>query len=421
MKTFLSLLFIYGLFFFTSCFNQDQNQNAETDHSDTGVLIASNDQSSDLKEMERNIVIEGGMEDGRKENDIQNTGRRQKTEDRSLNELQPINQSTKVLEEKVGREEGMKVEDEKENTEYRIQNGEVRRQKVEDGRPKKSGDGSQQETVVRDQKKEDGKENEQPNNSINQATKAQGGTEEMGGREEGVKVEKPQTTNQKPQTAKPQTTPPQFNHDKWDQLLKKYVSASGKVNYKGFKTDETALKAYLNALENNPIQNSWSKSKKMAYWINAYNAYTIKMIVDNYPVSSITKLHGGKPWDYKWVKLNGKTYTLNNVENDILRPEYKDARIHFAVNCAAQSCPPILNKAWTENNLNQMLEKQAKAFVNNPKYNKISSDEIEISQIFEWYAVDFGNIIDFLNKYSDTKINKNAKVKYKEYNWALNE
>jgi len=214
---------------------------------------------------------------------------------------------------------------------------------------------------------------------------------------------------------------PPLSHDQWDQLLKKYVSPSGKVNYKAFKSENAKLDTYLKYLNDNSIQDTWSKAKKMAYWINAYNAFTIKLIVDNYPVSSITKLHGGKPWDAKWINLGDKTYTLNNIENDILRPKYKDARIHFAVNCAAQSCPPIINKAWTEGNLNQLLEKQAKAFINNSKFNSISANEIEISKIFEWYAVDFGNIIDYLNKYSTTKINKNAKVKYKEYDWALNE
>jgi len=212
-----------------------------------------------------------------------------------------------------------------------------------------------------------------------------------------------------------------FNHDKWDQLVRKYVSASGKVNYKGIKTEKANLDAYLKNLDDNPIRDNWSKAKKMAYWINAYNAFTIKMIVDNYPVSSIIKLHGGKPWDVKSIHLGGKTYNLNNIENDILRPKYKDARIHFAVNCAAQSCPPILNQAWTESNLSQMLEKQTKTFINNAKFNTIKSSEVEISKIFEWYAVDFGNIVDYLNKYSNTQINKNAKVKYKEYDWTLNE
>ncbi len=214
---------------------------------------------------------------------------------------------------------------------------------------------------------------------------------------------------------------PQFSHTAWDQLLRKYVSANGKVNYKGLKKDKAALNAYTQYLQDNPIQDSWSKSKKIAYWINAYNAFTVKLIVDNYPIASITDLHGGKPWDHKWIKIDGKTYTLNNIENDILRPKYKDARVHFAVNCAAKSCPPLLNRAWTADNLNRNYEKQAKAFINNNQYNKIASGKIEISKIFEWYAVDFKELIPFLNKYSTTKIDAGATVNYVEYDWKLNE
>lgn len=212
-----------------------------------------------------------------------------------------------------------------------------------------------------------------------------------------------------------------LSHEIWDQLLRQNVSASGKVNYKGFKAKETELDKYLKLLADNPIQPSWSRGQKMAYWINAYNAFTVKLIVKNYPVTSITKLHGGKPWDAKWIKLGEKTYTLNNIENDILRPKYKDARIHFAVNCAAHSCPPLLNRAWTAANLQRYFEQQAKKFVNNSKFNKIAADKVEISKIFEWYAGDFGNIIEYLNKYSNTKINADAQVAYMEYDWALNE
>jgi uncharacterized protein DUF547 len=211
-----------------------------------------------------------------------------------------------------------------------------------------------------------------------------------------------------------------FSHEAFDQLLKKYVSAKGAVNYSGFKSEESKLDTYLKSLEENPPTNDWSKNKKMAYWINLYNAATIKLILKNHPVSSITKLHGGKPWDVSWVKSGNKTYSLNNIENDILRPIYKDARIHFAVNCAAKSCPPLLNSAWTESNLSQNLEQQTRNFINNAKQNKITANSVEISKIFEWYAVDFGNIVDFLNKYANLKINSGAKVTYKEYNWDLN-
>ncbi|MFT6358233.1 MAG: hypothetical protein ACJAYJ_002454 [Saprospiraceae bacterium] len=211
------------------------------------------------------------------------------------------------------------------------------------------------------------------------------------------------------------------NHSAWNDLLEKNVSAAGKVNYKGFKAQKTVLQNYLDELAANPPTNSWGRKEAMSYWINAYNAFTVKLIVDNYPLKSITDLEGGKPWDKKWIKLGGKTYSLNNIENDILRPKYKDARIHFAVNCAAISCPPILNKAWTASNLNANFNRQAKAFINNPKFNKTSADAVEISKIFDWYAADFDDIITYLNKYSTTKINAGAKVSYMEYDWALNE
>lgn len=236
-----------------------------------------------------------------------------------------------------------------------------------------------------------------------------------------VKEEPKDEVNEEPKEEEP-VIPAAPTHQNWDKLLRKYVTASGKVNYKGFKADQAALQAYLDELASNPIQSSWTRNEKMAYWINAYNAFTIKLIVDNYPTQSITKLHGGKPWDVKWIKLGDKTYTLNNIENDILRPQYKDARIHFAVNCAALSCPPIINKAWTAQNLKSTLNAQAKKFINNTKYNTITADKVVISKIFEWYAVDFGSsIIDYLNKYSNTKINPNATVEYMEYNWGLNE
>lgn len=232
-------------------------------------------------------------------------------------------------------------------------------------------------------------------------------------------MEKQSKVEEAPKVEKPKTMVP--DHAAWNTLLQKNVSATGKVNYKGFKAQQAELDKYLSELAANPPTSSWGRKEAMAYWINAYNANTVKLIVDNYPLSSITNLEGGKPWDKKWIKLGDKTYSLNNIENDILRPKYKDARIHFAVNCAAKSCPPILNKAWTPANLNANFEKQAKAFINNSAHNKISADAIEISQIFEWYAEDFDDIVTFFNKYSTTKINSGAKVSYKQYDWALNE
>lgn len=210
------------------------------------------------------------------------------------------------------------------------------------------------------------------------------------------------------------------SHSAFNTLLNKYVTSSGTVNYAGFKSQKSTLDNYLNDLAENPVQSSWSKNEKMAYWINLYNAATIKLILDNYPTSSIKNINGGKPWDKRWIKSGSKTYTLNEIENSILRPQFNDARIHFAVNCAAISCPRLMNKAFTASNLNSLLDENARWFINNTTFNSLSAKKVEISKIFDWYAADFGNIIDYLNKYATTEIKSNAKVTYKAYDWDLN-
>lgn len=212
---------------------------------------------------------------------------------------------------------------------------------------------------------------------------------------------------------------PIVDHSVFHKLLSNNVSSSGVVNYKAFVSND-GFESYLSQLAGTDIS-SLSKSAQLAYWINAYNAFTIRKISNNYPLGSITDLDGGKPWDAKWIKLNGKTLSLNDIENVIIRPQFKEPRIHFAVNCAAKSCPPILNAAYSAGNLNTNLEKSTKAFINNSKYNSISKDKVVISKIFDWYKEDFGNVISYLNKYSDVKINENATVEYNDYDWSLND
>ena len=208
------------------------------------------------------------------------------------------------------------------------------------------------------------------------------------------------------------------DHKAFDALLRKHVSSSGVVNYAGFKSDVSKLDAYLANLSANPVKDSWSRNEKLAYWINAYNANTIKLIVNNYPIAKITDLDGGKPWDRKWIKLGTKTYSLNNIENDIIRPQFKEPRIHFAVNCAAKSCPTLMNKAWLPNSLESDFTKMTKAFINNSSFNEISSGGATVSKIFEWYGEDFGDVKAFINRYANTKVN--GDIKFKDYDWSLN-
>lgn len=219
-------------------------------------------------------------------------------------------------------------------------------------------------------------------------------------------------------------------HDLWNRLLKKHVTVEGNVNYKGFVKDSLELNRYLALLKANHPEDSWSSDEKMAYWINAYNAFTVKLIVDNYPVKTIKEL-GGKiykvntPWARSWIKLGDETYSLDNIEHGILRKEWSEPRIHFAVNCASYSCPRLRSEAYTAENLNAQLDDQAKYFINNSIKNEIkSADEAELSKLFSWFKGDFtknGSLIEFLNKYADTKLNKGAKISHKDYGWNLNE
>lgn len=212
-----------------------------------------------------------------------------------------------------------------------------------------------------------------------------------------------------------------LSHSVFNQLLEENISNNGSVNYKGFIKSRSIFKEYLKMLETNLPQDNWTHNDKLAYWMNVYNAFTIKLIIDNYPTASIKDIKDA--WDSRFFKLGKKWYNLNEVEHKILR-KMGDARIHFGINCASFSCPPILNKAFTAANVNDELDFLAKRFINDTQRNKISSDRIELSKIFQWFGKDFkteGSLIDFLNKYSEVKINSNAKKTYLKYNWDLNE
>lgn len=212
-----------------------------------------------------------------------------------------------------------------------------------------------------------------------------------------------------------------FNHSDWNILLQKNVSDKGNVNYKGFKKEELKLKSYLTSLSKNIPDDSWSKDEKMAYWINGYNAFTIQLILDNYPISSIKDIDN--PWDIEFINLGDKTFSLNDIEHEILR-KMNDPRIHFGIVCASVSCPKLQNVAFEASSLNSQLDIATKGFLADPARNNLSENSIEISKIFKWFSKDFkneGSLIDFLNKYAEITISQNAKKSYKDYDWNLNE
>ncbi len=209
-------------------------------------------------------------------------------------------------------------------------------------------------------------------------------------------------------------------HEIWDDLLKKYVDPSGKVDYDGFVRDRQVLEQYLDQLSTKVPTDRASKSEQLAYWINAYNAYTVYLIVRNYPVKSILDLYDGKPWDHKWIEIGSDSYSLNDIEHTIIRKRYADPRIHFAVNCASKSCPPLASTAFTSENYEELANRLTRQFINDPDYNRISSNNVELSRIFEWYSSDFGDLIAFLNRYSQKQINTGASISYLDYDWNLN-
>jgi len=213
------------------------------------------------------------------------------------------------------------------------------------------------------------------------------------------------------------------NHNNWDELLKKHVTKEGKVNYKGIKSD-VSFKEYLKTLSNSSPNKSWSVNERLSFWINAYNAFTIELILKNYPTKSIKNIKD--PWDQKFIKIGGKTMSLNTIEHEILRKKFNEPRIHFAIVCASESCPKLLNQAFLPVTLAKQLDSQARSFINDPTKNKISVNSLELSLIFKWFKGDFtkkGSLNQFINKYWRNKaiISTKAKTSYLKYDWSLNE
>jgi len=215
-------------------------------------------------------------------------------------------------------------------------------------------------------------------------------------------------------------TDPVIDHGDWDDLLQKHVDASGMVDYKGFKNDREKLDKYLKMLSSQEPTDDWSTDELLAYYINLYNAYTVDLILKNYPVKSIKDIDS--PWTNEFVKVGDTEISLGGIENSVLR-KMNEPRIHFAINCASISCPKLMNWAYTADKIDKQLEKATKEFINSDK-NEISANSAKLSSVFDWYKKDFkenGTIIDYVNQYSNTKISSGTSITYKDYNWDLNE
>ncbi|OSY89056.1 hypothetical protein WH52_03155 [Tenacibaculum holothuriorum] len=222
------------------------------------------------------------------------------------------------------------------------------------------------------------------------------------------------------------TTQFQAQNKVFDALLKTYVDSKGNIDYKGLRKNRALLDIYLDELKKTVPRKNWSSNKAKAFWMNAYNAYTIKLVLDSYPLKKITDIQrkGRNAWKIPFAEIGKKKYSLDFIEHKILRRWHDDPRIHVGINAASKSGPKFPNYAFTEKNVNSKLEMLMKDFINDSSKNKITVNKVEVSKVFEWYQEDFtssNTLVDYINKYSNVKANDNAEVVYLEYDWHLND
>jgi hypothetical protein len=227
---------------------------------------------------------------------------------------------------------------------------------------------------------------------------------------------------------------PTPDHSAYDSLLARYALPSG-VDYRNWsknKEDLAQLRSYVDSLERE-APSRFERSEALAYWINLYNAATLNLVLDHYPVASIKDIGTAlsSPWKKKIVTVEGKHLSLNEIENDIMRPSFLEPRIHFALNCAARSCPSLRHEAYTGLELERQLEEQTAAFVGDPKMNHLDDKGVlHLSKLFDWYEKDFqeskGTVVTFVTPYigalqAYSATGATPSVKYQDYDWSLNE
>lgn len=228
-----------------------------------------------------------------------------------------------------------------------------------------------------------------------------------------------------------------IDHGSWDQLLGRYlVKKKNDVNRFAYKAvsedDHDKLKAYISSLADTRI-GDYNRDEQRAYWINLYNALTVEVILQHYPVHSIRDISSGLftsgPWKRKLVTVEGVKLSLDDIEHRILRPIWQDPRLHYAVNCASIGCPNLQPQAFTAGNSEIMLENAALEFVNHPRAAKVSSSgKLRVSSIYDWFVDDFGGdeagVLAHLRQFAKPKLSEAlqgiTEIDGDHYDWNLN-
>lgn len=221
-------------------------------------------------------------------------------------------------------------------------------------------------------------------------------------------------------------------HKEFTKLLTNNTKKVGNqvfVNYAQIKKHPEQLLAYLEQLQavSEEKFKKFSKKEQLAFWINAYNAYTIQIVIKNYPIKSIKNIGSffSSVWSQDFISLMGKKISLDDIEHETIRKQFKEPRIHFAVNCASMGCPSLLQEAFVSFRLDDQLDEAAANFLNNKAKNYYNKKEktLYLSKIFKWYGADFnakyGGYMNYLVKQKLAP--KSAAIEWLNYDWDLNE
>lgn len=225
------------------------------------------------------------------------------------------------------------------------------------------------------------------------------------------------------------------SHARFQKVLQAHLQ-NGAVNYAGLKTNRTELDTYLKevASVSEAEFKTWSREHKLAFLVNTYNATVLRLVIEHYPLKSIKRIGGlfGSPFRLSIIDLFGQKLSLDDLEHGIIRPQFNEPRVHFALVCAARSCPSLRNEPYTAERLTEQLQAQGKLFLNDPAKNRVDlrTGVIHFSPIFKWFAEDFtttnGSVVAFVAEYFSAPVREELKqrkfkIKWMDYDWSLNE
>ncbi|AII50995.1 DUF547 domain-containing protein [Hymenobacter sp. APR13] len=232
-----------------------------------------------------------------------------------------------------------------------------------------------------------------------------------------------------PQVGASQTVSSARLHAPWDELLHQFVTPEGLVDYQGLLEQEDKLLDYLLAQRKvSPEAAGWSAAEQEAYWINIYNAATVYMVLQYYPLSNVNDIRlKGKVhslWEAPSVQVGGQEYSLNQIEREKLTARFQDPRLHFALVQGAMSGPQLLPEAYEGAQLAQQLERQTRRFLNDPARNVLAGAQPQLSSLFNFYAAEFGSrtqLLEFVNRYAPMPVAATAPIEFLPFSWALND